>query len=140
MGAWEGTQLVGGLLLNTPDSPEWGDVQETLTQEFGRQIDPDACARLLAFESMLNQNEPQLDVPYFYIDTIAVHPDYQGKGYARGLIEHVSDMSHRHSTSGAVCLSTEDAENHAFYRHLEFEEMSQATLDTITSTGFKRLT
>ena len=140
LGAWNDDRLIGGVLVHTPDSPWWTDEQEVLTQEYGKTIDAGALERLLAFEAILVKNEPQLDVPYHYIDTIAVHPDFQGKGYARELVDHVVEMSRQHPTSGAVCLCTEAAENHGFYEHLCFEKVSAITLDTITSTSFKRYT
>lgn len=137
LGAWEDDRLVGGVLINTPDAPEWTDAQEACTADFGRSLNPDSFARLLAFEELIDENAPELGFPYFYIDTIAVHPDSQGRGYAREMIGHVADLSHRHPTSGAVCLGTEDETNHSLYVRLGFEIVSHVKLDTISSTSFK---
>lgn len=60
LGAWEDERLVGGPLASTPESPDWTDAQEALTNEFGREIGKKAD------QVVLNQD-------IFEIDAYSIH-------------------------------------------------------------------
>ena len=140
LGMWDGSRLMGGMLLHLPDAPDWTESQEQLTQEFSADVNPESFQRMLAFEAMMDDNTPPFKVAHHYVDIVATDPAYQGQGHGRAFIEKAIEMSRQHPDSGAVCLSTETPANHSFYERLGFEPVSNKTVGTITSTSFQRMT
>lgn len=140
LGMWDNSRLIGGMLLHLPETPSWTHSQERLTREFSAAVDPVSFKRMLAFEALMDNNKPQLEVASHYVDIIATDPEYRGQGYGRAFIEKAVEMSRRHPASSAVCLCTESQANHAFYEKLGFTAISSTILDTITSTSFRRIT
>jgi ribosomal protein S18 acetylase RimI-like enzyme len=136
VGAWAGNALVGGMMIWTPEGLEWTDNHDELTERLVTRIGADAFARLKAFDKTMVNNAPDLDVLYHYLDTIAVNPDHQGKGYARDMIEYACERSRSHDQSGAVCLSTEAPNNIPLYEKLGFEQYSVAESGGVETTSF----
>lgn len=136
LGGFDGGRLVGGLLIRTPASSPWGDAEDELTQAFAKTLDAESFARLEAFEATMNDNAPRVDGGCYYIDTIAVDPDIQSKGYGRQMLEYVVALSRTDPASMAVCLSTEAPANHALYERLGFEKISAKSVGPVTTTSF----
>jgi ribosomal protein S18 acetylase RimI-like enzyme len=136
IGAWIDNQLVGGMLVRTPNSTDGGEDADSLNERFARSSDTETNARLEAFEATMHENEPQVGGGRYYIDTVAVDPGIQSSGFGREMIEHVIKLSHDDPESVAVCLCTEAPENHGFYKHLGFEIVSSREIGPITTTSF----
>jgi len=136
LGGFDGGRLVGGMLIRTPASSPWGDAEDELTEAFARTLDTASFARLEAFEATMNDNAPQVGGGCYYIDTIAVDPDIQSKGYGRQMLEHVIELSRKDPASIGVCLSTEAPANHALYERLGFERISAKSVGPVTTTSF----
>ena len=62
---------------------------------------------------------------HFYLPLLAVHPDFQGSGCGRVLLEALQSLSERHSTSRGVCLETENPDNVPFYEHLGYRVIAR---------------
>jgi ribosomal protein S18 acetylase RimI-like enzyme len=74
-----------------------------------------------AIQYDLAQSKHRPKKPHFYIVCVGVHPDYQGQGYGKKLIEYAHQLSEAHPTSGGTGLDTENPENVSVYKHLGFE-------------------
>jgi len=73
--------------------------------------------------------------PHFYLLILAVHPDFQGIGCGRALLEALQARSARHSGSRGVCLETENPDNVPFYEHNGYRVLarnSYADLEIVT--------
>jgi ribosomal protein S18 acetylase RimI-like enzyme len=73
--------------------------------------------------------------PHFYLPILAVHPDFQGSGCGRALLEALQSRSGRHPSSEGVCLETENPKNVPFYEHIGYRVIarnSHADLEIIT--------
>jgi ribosomal protein S18 acetylase RimI-like enzyme len=73
--------------------------------------------------------------PHFYLPILAVHPDFQGSGCGRALLDALQERSRRHASSTGVCLETENPENVPFYQHVGYRVISEkkcADLDITT--------
>jgi len=136
IGAWINNQLVGGMLIRTPNSTDGGEDADSLNASFARSVDTETYARLEAFEATMHENEPHVGGGRYYIDTVAVDPGIQSSGFGRQMIEHVIRLSYEDPESVAVCLCTEAPENHSFYEHLGFEIVSSREIGPITTTSF----
>ena len=72
---------------------------------------------------------------HLYLMLLAVHPEFQGGGCARTLLEALQDRSERHPRSSGVCLETENPKNVSFYEHIGFRVIarnSYADLEIVT--------
>ena len=67
------------------------------------------------------QSKHRPDKSHYYIVCIGVHPDYQGQGYGKKLIEHTHRLSETHPTSAGTGLDTENPNNVALYEHLGYK-------------------
>jgi ribosomal protein S18 acetylase RimI-like enzyme len=75
--------------------------------------------------------------PHHHLNMIGVRNAYQGKGFARQLINAVEELVSEHPTSTGVSLNTEVESNVNFYLHLGFELLGKATVDKdIDTWGF----
>jgi ribosomal protein S18 acetylase RimI-like enzyme len=63
--------------------------------------------------------------PHFYLPILAVHPDFQGCGCGRALLEAVQSRSERHPRSEGVCLETENPDNVRFYEHIGYRVIAR---------------
>jgi ribosomal protein S18 acetylase RimI-like enzyme len=73
--------------------------------------------------------------PHFYLPILAVHPDFQGSGCGRVLLEALQARSERHPRSSGVCLETENPKNVPFYEYIGYRVIarnSYADLEIIT--------
>jgi ribosomal protein S18 acetylase RimI-like enzyme len=77
--------------------------------------------------------------PHHHLNMIGVRNAYQGKGFARQLINEVEKLVSEHPTSVGLSLNTEVESNVNFYLHLGFELLGQANVskDVITWGFFK---
>jgi GNAT superfamily N-acetyltransferase len=76
--------------------------------------------------------------PHFYLPILAVHPDFQGSGCGRALLESLHARSQRHPQSTGVCLETENPKNVPFYEHLGYRVTARNTLAELEITTLFR--
>ena len=77
--------------------------------------------------------------PHHHLNMIGVRNTYQGKGFARQLVNKVEDLVKDHPTSTGLSLNTEVEANVNFYLHLGFNLVGQANVDkNIITWGFLR--
>ena len=75
--------------------------------------------------------------PHHHLNMIGVRNAYQGKGFARQLINAVEELVSEHPARTGVSLNTEVEANVNFYLHLGYELVGQAEVDKGTRTwGF----
>ena len=75
--------------------------------------------------------------PHHHLNMIGVRNTYQGKGFARQLVNKVEDLVKDHPTSTGLSLNTEVEANVNFYLHLGFNLVGQANVDkNIITWGF----
>jgi ribosomal protein S18 acetylase RimI-like enzyme len=63
--------------------------------------------------------------PHFYLLILAAHPDFQGTGCGRVLLETLQARSARDPRSRGVCLETENPRNVPFYQHIGFRVIAR---------------
>ena len=78
---------------------------------------------------------PARDEEVLVLHTLAVHPNYEGRGFARSLINYYEDMAR---DTGCTCLridtNARNARARAMYAHLEYTEVSTIP---VTFNGIK---
>lgn len=65
----------------------------------------------------------------WYLSSLTVSPDHQGKGYGRQMLMDVVVPYVRQHGCTRLCFFTNSKENLAFYRHLGFEVADEQMLD-----------
>lgn len=133
--------LVDGVLVGvaTVNPPRPQPAPAALRESFERlreALGDAAIARLEAFEAASDGNEPPY--PHHFVGMLGVHPEHQGRGHARVLLDAVQDLSRADPESTAVALSTEESDNLAFYRHLGFELIGDTRVGELQTWGLAR--
>jgi len=63
--------------------------------------------------------------PYYHLVTIAVHPDFQGLGFGRQLLDRIHALSSEHPTSTGVWVETDTQKNILMYEHFGYSIQEQ---------------
>ena len=115
-----------------PAPPELEARFRRLQQELG-----DGAIR--RFEAFARVTEPlQPEQPHYYLGMIGVRPEYQGKGYARLLLNSVHEMSAQDPESTGVALTTETPANLPLYEHFGYRVLGKGqTEELVTWTLFR---
>jgi GNAT superfamily N-acetyltransferase len=130
LGVYSDSHLVSVALVNDPVAKVLPLPDQQLS-ELRSIIGDDAYARLELYEQKSSEAEPKK--PHHFLGMIGVLPEYQGKGYAAGLLRAVNEMSVADLNSTGVCLSTELAENVSLYEHFGFRIISEVDIENLHS-------
>ncbi len=122
--------LVAAALIDETSLKPWAEMESELNR-LKQVIGAEAYARLELYEKMSSRAEP--DTPHHFLGMIAVRPEYQGKGYARFLLDTVKGMAMADTKSTGVCLSTEDLENVSLYRHFGYRVIAEVDIGDLHS-------
>jgi ribosomal protein S18 acetylase RimI-like enzyme len=116
-----------------PSPPELFELRDKLWEEIGSE----EKARYENYGNVAFGLLPK--EPHHHLNMIGVRNAYQGKGFARQLINEVEELASEHPISTGVSLNTEVETNVKFYLHLGFELLGQANVskDVITWGFFK---
>jgi len=63
--------------------------------------------------------------PHYYINELAVLPEYQGRGIGKVLLNYVENLSLQGKKSAGTALDTSNPDNVAFYQHLGYKVVSE---------------
>lgn len=121
-------EVVAAALVQIPGEKtileQISDMDALLRDKIGNK----AFQKFNDYEDMTNRYKP--DYPHYYIDTIGVQPNRQGKGYGRFLLEKISELVEEDKTCNTICLFTETPENVTFYGHLGYRIFAEADFDS----------
>jgi ribosomal protein S18 acetylase RimI-like enzyme len=92
-----------------------------------RTAGSEIASRLREVESfVVHKRDECISEPHWYLGSLAVHPDYQGRGLASKLMRHVIKMC---SSQNKHCvLETQDEGLVQLYKHYGFEVIDSFTL------------
>jgi ribosomal protein S18 acetylase RimI-like enzyme len=94
---------------------------------FFRVAGSEVVNRMRKMESFIvGKRRECISEPHWYLGSLAVHPDYQGKGFASKLVRPVLEMC---SSQNIDCvLETQDEDLVLIYKHYGFEVVDSFTL------------
>ena len=131
LGVRVGDDLVAAALVNPP---RMETVVPSPQPRFERWRDGAGKPVLDRFKDFVTATEPfEPDVPFYFLGLLAVPPRYQGKGYARLLLDEVHDTSRIDPSSEGVVLTTETAENVRLYEYFRYRVLGQAWVEDVPS-------
>lgn len=122
-------RIAGVALVNEPGMVSDAAVIKRLRAELVAAIGDDALGRFQRYEDESDLDAPQ--EPHHFLGVLGVHPDLQGRGLARPLLEELATMSDAHPRSAGVCLNTEDPANVPLYEHMGYRTLGRRTIDTL---------
>ena len=123
-GIRENDTLVAVAAVNGPERrprpPALRAVYEALRLNLGES----AIRRLESFEAISSEAVPE--EPHYYLGMIGVRPEWQKRGFAGRLLEHLHRLADADPASRGVCLSTENPANVSLYRQHGYEILGEA--------------
>ncbi len=95
-----------------------------------RVAGPDVVREMLELESFVASKRAEcVSEPYWYLGSLAVHPDYQGKGLASRLIRPVLEMC---TSQNRLCvLDTQNERLVQMYKHYGFDTVDSFMLPVV---------
>jgi len=129
LGIRQGQEYVAAALVTAPgevpESPEFERIHLELVRAIGR----DAYDRMEHYERESSGGEPE--DPHYWLGMLGVTPGHQGRGYGRGLLEHIQVMSEGDPISSGVSLSTEEPSNVGYYGRAGYRVIAEADVGDI---------
>jgi len=122
-------RVAGVALVNEPGMTPDATLVERLRTELAAAIGDEALNRFQRYEDESDLDAPP--EPHHFLGVLGVHPDLQGSGLARPLLDEIAAMSEAHPESTGVCLNTEDPANVPFYVHMGYRTLARRTIDTL---------
>lgn len=133
LGAFLEGKLQGIAFLTLPEtSQKEEDVENKPTpseEEFAAFIGEEALTRMEGYLNLKKANKPQS--PHFYINTLGVDPQSQGKGIGSALLSHIHKMSKENNQSTGVALDTQTQQNVDYYQRFGYCLSSVVELETV---------
>lgn len=129
LGVLSGARLAGVALLNEPDLKFPPPVRTRWAEEIRRAAGAEVLERLLQNGREVMKHRPAQ--PHLYLSTLGVHPDFQGRGYGRALLERTHALSEKHSASDGVCLETENPQNVPLYERFGYRVIGRYHYDQV---------
>jgi GNAT superfamily N-acetyltransferase len=131
LGVEDHGELVAAALVNPPlrdpVAPKLQPNVERWRDGAGRPI-------LDRFRDFVSATEPfEPDEPFYFLSLIGVPQRFQGRGYARRLLDAVHGLSRDDSASDGVVLTTETEDNVRLYQHFGYRVLGQAWVEDIPS-------
>lgn len=124
LGIPDGGDLAAAAIVSFPGVGESPPRLALLREEVWAELGAEARSR---YEACGEAWRPLgVTVPHIHLNMIGVRSAFQGKGYAKRLLDHVHEMSRETPGSLGVTLTTEDPENVALYLRMGYDVVGQA--------------
>ncbi len=122
----ENKQITGVAVIQEPEShfPLGAKIQWLL--QVSLNVSPPVAWHLWQNLRILERYHPP--EPHYYLVFLGVHPNFQGRGYARTLLNAVHARSEAHPLSTGVYLETANPKNVAFYKYFGYHLKTQVNI------------
>jgi len=134
IGTLSNTQLTGVACISVPENKDWPTSLVKKYEKLMSFIGTESVSRLERFSNL--SNHYTLRQPHYYLSAIGIHPNFQGRGFGRVLLDTVHEMSELHPASTGVYLETANPVNVPFYEHFGYHLVSKDKLDDIVDLWY----
>lgn len=126
LSVWKDTQVTGVAVIQEPGSrfPLWAKIWGLL--QVSRGVSPVVAWHIWKNVRILERHHPP--EPHYYLLHLGVHPNFQGRGYARTLLDALHARSEAHPRSIGVYLETANPQNLAFYNYFGYHLKTQVNI------------
>ncbi|MFC1946789.1 GNAT family N-acetyltransferase [Chloroflexota bacterium] len=133
-GTSQNSRITGISCLSVPEKKDRPDSLIETDKEFEISMGPDSFGRVKHYMILNKKHTPE--GPHHYLAALGVHPDFQGQGFARLLMERVNEISENHDTSKGVYLETAKLKNVEMYKHFGYNLLATEKLDGIVDLWY----
>lgn len=127
IGTTSNSQLTGVACISVPEKKDWPTSLVEKYEKLKSFIGDESVSHLQRFSNLSHQYAPRQS--HHYLAAIGIHPEFQGQGFGRLLLDAVHEMSESHTESTGVYLETAKQENVALYEHFGYHLVSKDKLD-----------
>jgi ribosomal protein S18 acetylase RimI-like enzyme len=127
IGAMYNQELAGVACVSIPEKKKWPESLIRKSREMNESLGAECSKRMEGYRKLQKRYTPEK--PHCYLAVLGIHPEYQGNGLARLLLDEVHEISRKNSTSTGVFLETAKLKNVDMYRHFGYNLISQDRLD-----------
>jgi GNAT superfamily N-acetyltransferase len=132
LGVRAGGRIAAAALINEPDGGPAPAEIETLREQLVDLIGEDAHRRFMRYETESDVDAPE--EPRHFLGVLGVHPEHQGKGLAKILLDDLARICDEHPLSAGICLNTEDPANVPLYEHMGYQILGHRQIDADLET------
>jgi len=133
-GTVQNSRITGIACLSIPGKKERPDTLVKTDKEFEKSMGPESFDRIKRYMNLSKKYTPE--GPHHYLAALGIHPDFQGQGYARLLLDRVSEISEKHGTSTGVFLETAKSKNVELYKHFSYNLFATEKLDGVVDLWY----
>jgi GNAT superfamily N-acetyltransferase len=123
--AVDGDHVVGAALIALPEEPKWTEERAQRWDAFEASLDPAIVERFALYNELKKAHRPE--APHAYVLAIGVHPEHQGKGLGRALLEETARLARDQPT----LLDTMNPSNIAIYERSGYAVVAESSLGGI---------
>lgn len=134
LGAFVEGKLQGIAFIDLPQNENNNDVENTVSSSekiFAAVIGEEALMRIQAYLDLKKVNKPSS--PHFYINTLGVNPQSQGRGIGKAILKQVHQMSEQDTISTGVALDTQTENNVGYYQGFGYSVSNTAKLENVNN-------
>jgi len=137
LGISDSRGLCGAALVSRPDRWPGPEALDLLRTELWSRLGGDARERYDVYTAACKQFS--MEAPHMHVNVIGVCERVRGTGLGRRLMDHIHMMSRGDANSRGVTLTTEEAGNVPFYKHLGYRLVGHARVaEDLETWGFFR--
>lgn len=133
-GTVQNSRITGVACLSGPEKTERPDSLVEADREFVSLMGPDSLGRVKRYMNLSKKHTPE--GLHHYLAGLGVHPNFQGEGYGRLLLEEVYEITESHRTSTGIYLETAKMKNVEMYEHFGYNLLATEKLDGIVDLWY----
>jgi len=134
IGTTDNNQLTGVACISIPEKSDWPTSLVKKYKKLKSFVGTESVNRLERFSNFSDRYT--LKQPHYYLSVIGIHPDFQGCGFGRVLLDTIHEMSESHPTSTGVYLETANPVNVPLYEHFGYQLVSKDKFDDILDVWY----
>ena len=128
------SRITGVACLSGPEKMERPDSLLEADREFETFMGPDSFGRIKQYMDLHKKHTPK--EKHHYLGALGVHPDFQGQGLGRVLLDRVANVCDTHGGSKGIYLETAKPKNVEMYRHFGYNLLATEKLDGIVDKWY----
>ena len=134
LGLFVDDELAGAATMTLPEEPGASPELDAARDAMWQRIGPDARERYELYAAVAKTFEAPK--PHHHLNMLGIAPAYQGRGFARPLLDAAMDIVRADPTSRGLTLTTELEKNVRLYEHFGFRQTGRASVgDAFVSWG-----
>lgn len=131
LGAFVEGKLQGVAFITPPlvDNTGKQEAIDRLDEQLFSEVGEAAIMKMEVYSRIKEANKPKQ--PHFYLNTLGVIPESQGKGIGKALMAELHKIAETHPQSSGIALDTENEQNLNFYQKLGYSVSTITNLDGV---------